>query len=110
MGQLATIRADFQIAERSPTTMTLKLRAKSSVRPTTGIVWLYNFRTARYDLGRLFPMATSLTDWTVTPSGTPSDYADTSGSVRIAFRGLTPVRFRPPGITVSTDWLSLEAG
>ncbi|MEQ1823782.1 MAG: sialidase family protein [Fimbriimonadaceae bacterium] len=91
LGQSAAVQTDYLV----PTGVTLrglKLRVSTS-SATSGMVWLYNWTTNKYDVFLPFQISASgFTDATVNFPGSSAPYISPTGTVRAIFRALAPIR------------------
>ncbi|MEQ1933824.1 MAG: hypothetical protein ABL962_08095 [Fimbriimonadaceae bacterium] len=91
LGQSAAVQADY-IVPPGGNLQGMKLKVATS-SATTGMVWLYNWTTNKYDVFLPFQISASgFTDATVSFTGNTSAYISPTGNVRAIFRALAPIR------------------
>ena len=110
LGEVAAAQADFTLPILDANSLSVKLRGNSGLA-TTGMAWLYNWRTLRYDYQRSFQVAGGgWTDMTVNFTFPAKDYIDPTGKVRCVVRFLVPSRLGDQPFTGLFDQIQLLFG
>jgi len=112
LGQAAAIQTDYTMPNPSAIgSLAVHLRAKSS-QATTGMVWLFNWKTGAYDLLSAAPMgAGENVELTLRVPDPIAPYLDSGGHVRAIFRSLLPIKNgQSPVFDLRTDLMEMLYG
>lgn len=108
LGQIGAAQLSFTIPAGTINTLRAKLEVLG-VTGSTGMVWLYNFNTAKFDHIKSFPVKGSGNAVTLINLPVKNQYMSSSREVRMVVRGLVPQRrgSMPPGFTLKLDQTQL---
>ncbi|MBV6458978.1 MAG: hypothetical protein HONBIEJF_02117 [Fimbriimonadaceae bacterium] len=111
LGDVAGLEAQFQL-NRVPDELTrleITVAAQASMKYVTGMLWAYNWDTGRYDHLKSFAVNPTLGNPVVVnlDENRLAKYISVSGQVRLATRGLMPLRRRAGSFTYFVDQLQL---
>lgn len=98
MGHVAGVQTTYQIDQPASTVngLGVKVTAKASV-PTTGMIWLWNWNTSKYEHVKSFKMATNTyTTQTISATGDLTRFVNASKQVKGVFRANNTVRNAKP--------------
>ena len=110
LGSAAAAQTDFILPASGVSTLGIKLRANTSIT-TTGMIWLYNWRTQAYDLQKTFTWpGGGLTDLTINFTTAASPYVDANHNVRSLLRFIDPARQGSRPFTAQFDLIQLLFG
>ncbi len=110
LGDATSVQALFKLPITDVASLGIKLRAITTL-PTTGMVWLYNWKTNQYDFQQSFKWPGRLSkDLTVNFKVLSDTYVDVNRNVQCVVRFLVPTRLGVGGLKTQFDLVQLLYG